>query len=39
LRPTTARLLVAGRESPVQIDGDRAVVQIESILDHEVIVL
>jgi hypothetical protein len=38
-RPTTARLLVTGRESPVQIDGNSAVVQVESILDHEVLVL
>jgi len=38
-RPSVARLLVTGKESPVQIDGDSAVVRLESILDHEVIVV
>lgn len=38
-RPTTARLLVAGAETRLQIDGSTAVVRVDSILDHEVIVI
>ena len=34
-----ARLLVSGTEKPVRMDGDMAVVTIEGILDHEVIVI
>lgn len=39
VRPSTARLLVSGTAKPVQIDGSTAVVGVESILDHEVIVI
>jgi hypothetical protein len=39
VRPSTARLLVSGTVKPVQIDGSTAVVGVESILDHEVIVI
>lgn len=38
-RPSQARLLVAGVERPVQIDGSTLVVRVDSILDHEVIVI
>jgi hypothetical protein len=38
-RPTAARLLVSGLTRPVTIQNGMAVLSVESILDHEVVVL
>jgi hypothetical protein len=35
----SARLLVAGGDRPVRLEGDAAIVQVDSILDHEVVVI
>jgi hypothetical protein len=34
-----ARLLVSGGERSVRTDGDNSVIELDSILDHEVVVL
>ena len=39
MRQATARLLVSGLSRPVTIQGGMAVLTVESILDHEVVVI